>query len=296
VLAALLLAQPGPGLAQSPPASGGAAPAGAPVVAAEAIDALARMGTFLRSHRAFTVRADTTTDQVLDTGQKIQFDSAVDLRARLPDRLRADVRSARMERQFFYDGRTLTLYGARVKYYATVAAPPTIRELVQVAETKYGLQVPLADLFLWGTDEARAGDIQGALVVGPSRIGGVECSTTSGGSSRRLTGVRPPGRWGRCSAGRAVLFASDDLACGARAWGSGRTDDREEAWADAAGPRSARQADRDPRAETCPRWRPGASSWSSGGSTCPPRWTTRSDRPSATPDRTNGRRAGTAVA
>jgi hypothetical protein len=122
VLAALLLAQPGPGLAQSPPASGGAAPAGAPVVAAEAIDALARMGTFLRSHRAFTVRADTTTDQVLDTGQKIQFDSAVDLRARLPDRRRADVRSARMERQFFYDGRTLTLYGARVKYYATVAA------------------------------------------------------------------------------------------------------------------------------------------------------------------------------
>ena len=177
ILAATLLALAGGGEAQQapPPAT---APHEAPTplaVAPEAINALTKMGGFLRTLKTFAVRADTTIDEVLDTGQKVQLDSTVDLRVRRPDRLRADVSSARMQRQFFYDGKRLTLYGARVKYYATVPTPPTIQETVRVAEQKYGLVFPLADLFHWGTDEARSGDITGAIVVGPSRIGGVEC-------------------------------------------------------------------------------------------------------------------------
>jgi hypothetical protein len=171
ILVVTVLALPGPGSAQSPPAP----PAAGPAVDAEAITALTKMGAFLRSLPAFTVRADTTIDEVLDTGQKIQFDSTVDLRVRQPDRLRADVVSARMQRQFFYDGKTLTLYGARVKYYARVPAPSTIRQMLDVAEQRYGLVWPLADLFYWGTDEARIAGIRGAITVGSSRIGGVEC-------------------------------------------------------------------------------------------------------------------------
>jgi hypothetical protein len=159
--------------AQQPPASAPETPK-EPAVAPEALAALEKMGAFLRTLKTFTLRADTTIDEVLDdTGQKIQFGGTVEYHVRLPDHLRADVSSDRKQRQFFYDGKTLTLYGQRVKYYASVPAPPTIRETLEMAEQKYGLDLPLADLFFWGTDKAHPEDIKAAIYVGPSWIGGV---------------------------------------------------------------------------------------------------------------------------
>jgi hypothetical protein len=162
--------------AQQPSTRASETPAEAPAIAPEVIAALKKMGGFLRAQKAFTLHADTVVDEVLvDTGQKLQFGSMVDYYVRLPNRLRADVISDRKERQFFYDGEVLTLYAQRVKYYASVPAPPTIRETIELAAQKYELEVPLADLFFWGTDEARLGDIQSAINVGPSTIDGVLC-------------------------------------------------------------------------------------------------------------------------
>ena len=45
---------------------------GKPAVAPETIAALKKMGDFLRTLKAFTIHADTSTDEVLaDTGQKL---------------------------------------------------------------------------------------------------------------------------------------------------------------------------------------------------------------------------------
>jgi hypothetical protein len=149
---------------------------GKPAVAPEAIAALKKMGAFLRTLQAFTIRADTSTDEILvDTGQKLQFGSVVEYSGRSPDRLRANIIADRKQRQFYYDGHTLTLYSPREQYYASVPAPPTIRKTLEFAAQRYGLEVPLADLFFWGTDEARLEDIKAAIDVGPSSIDGVLC-------------------------------------------------------------------------------------------------------------------------
>jgi hypothetical protein len=60
-------------------------------------------------------------------------------------------------------------------YYASFAAPPTLAELVDVAEKRYGLDLPLADLFYWGTEKNRVSDITSAVKVGPSSVKGVKC-------------------------------------------------------------------------------------------------------------------------
>lgn len=57
----------------------------------------------------------------------------------------------RQHRVFFYDGKQFTLWGERVNYYATVPAPPTIAELVDRLEKKFGIDLPLVDLFYWDT-------------------------------------------------------------------------------------------------------------------------------------------------
>jgi hypothetical protein len=78
-------------------------------------------------------------------------------------------------REFFYDGKTFTLFGRRVNYYATVPAPPTLRELIVVLAEKYGIEVPLSDLFFWGTEDSRAATLRSAIDLGPATVGGTEC-------------------------------------------------------------------------------------------------------------------------
>jgi hypothetical protein len=170
-----LLIGSGCSVRQSPPAT---ALEKLPDTAAMAnpLAALTRMGGYLRTLKTFTVRAETTIDEVLaDTGQKLQFGGRTTLYFRAPAHLRVDVSSERKDRQFFYDGKTLTVYGQRTRYYATVPAPPAIREVLEVAEQKYDLDFPLADLFYWGTDKADLEDIASSTYVGPSWVGGAAC-------------------------------------------------------------------------------------------------------------------------
>ncbi|MDG2525594.1 DUF2092 domain-containing protein [Stenotrophomonas sp. HITSZ_GD] len=145
--------------------------------AAAAVDpraaaALEKMGRYLRSLKNFTVHGDTTLDVVTDDGQKLQFPGEVDYKVRVPDGLRLDWKTDRKERALYYDGKTLTLYGPKNKFYARVEAPPTLHELVAVARDRYGIELPLPDLFLWGTPAAPISALQQATFVGPARIDG----------------------------------------------------------------------------------------------------------------------------
>ena len=139
------------------------------------VKALDKMGAYLRTLTAFEVESTNSTDEVLDTGQKVQFDGTARLQVRRPDKLHAEVKTDRKHREFFYDGKTFTLFGRRVNYYATVPAPPTLRELVIELAERYGIEPPLADLFFWGSEDDRHSDLRSAIDLGPSTIGGTEC-------------------------------------------------------------------------------------------------------------------------
>lgn len=142
---------------------------------AKAIEALTAMGNYLRTLKAFAVHVETTKDEVLLDGQKIQFGGTLDYTVQPPHRLRAELRSDRQQRVFVYDGTTITQFAPRVGYYASIAAPGTIGEALVVADQKYGVQIPLADLFFWGTDKSGLGDIKSAAYLGPATIGGLAC-------------------------------------------------------------------------------------------------------------------------
>src|SRR5262245_36672467 len=96
----------------------------------KAIDALKAMGAYLRTLKTFGLRSETTTDEVLDNGQKVQFGGTVDYLVRKPNGMRAEVVSDRKAAPVLYDGKTVTVYGPTNRYYASTAAPPTITELL----------------------------------------------------------------------------------------------------------------------------------------------------------------------
>jgi hypothetical protein len=140
----------------------------------KALDALECMGAFLRSQQSFTVRLTTNTDYVLDDGQKVRLGETGEIRVQRPNKLRAEIVSPRKERTFFYDGKTFTVYGPRIAMYATVPAEPTILQTADMLQDRYGLELPMVDLFRWGTDEADTGELTSAMYVGPATIDGIE--------------------------------------------------------------------------------------------------------------------------
>jgi hypothetical protein len=146
-----------------------------PAVDPDAIAALQKMGAFLREQQKFSVRASVTTDDLLASGQKVQFGGTIELMVRRPDRMRADVRGDRSDEHLYYDGKTFTIFGEKVGYYASFQAPATLAELKGVTEKRYGIDLPLADLFYWGTEHDGTSDITAATKVGVSTVEGTAC-------------------------------------------------------------------------------------------------------------------------
>ena len=118
-----------------------------PAVDPEAISALHKMGEFLRNQQTFSVQSRQTTDDVLANGQKVQYGGTVDLKIRRPDRMRMDIAGDRRNEHLLFDGKTFTVFDERPGYYAQFPAPGTLAELRDVLERRYGVDMPMADLF-----------------------------------------------------------------------------------------------------------------------------------------------------
>lgn len=138
--------------------------------------ALDRMGAALRALTSFGLKADVTTEQVLVSGQKLQYGSQLTYQVQRPNNLRIDIASDRQTRSIFYDGKAVTVEAPTLGYYASAAAPPTIAELLRAASQKHGIEIPLADLFTWGTAEDNRATISSAIQVSSEHIGGTNCS------------------------------------------------------------------------------------------------------------------------
>jgi len=168
-------------LAQSKaPASAPAAHASSAASAAtperdpDSLKALDDMGAYLRSLKAFQVRSVTSRDEVLVDGQNVEFDGVADMVVARPNRLRAEVTSDKQQRFYFDDGANFSVWARRVNYYATIPAPPTLRDLADMLSDKYHMELPVADLFYWG-DRKSTDEITAATDLGPSQVDGVTC-------------------------------------------------------------------------------------------------------------------------
>lgn len=149
--------------------------AAAPAVDPDAVAALNKMGAALRAAQNVNLHADITTEEVLTTGQKIQFGGTVDLKANRPTKLRLDIASDRQARTFYYDGKTATLFAPRIGYFASFQAPPTIAQVLEAAAEKYDIEFPMSDLFAWGEDARVAEGLTSAFRVGTETIRGQVC-------------------------------------------------------------------------------------------------------------------------
>jgi hypothetical protein len=135
---------------------------------------LRRMSDYLGGRQQFSLKAESALEVVLKSGQKIQFESPATLEVSRPNKLRAHRKSDIANQEFFYDGKTLTLYNPKENLYATTAAPPTIDETIDFAREKLDIIAPASELLYKNAAEKMLKASSSGFVVGPSVVAGVK--------------------------------------------------------------------------------------------------------------------------
>lgn len=166
-LLALALAAPGVHAETTP---GGQNP-----VDPASVQALKDMGAYLRSMKRYSIATELTGERVLADGQKLQHAAAAELDVVPPHHLHARIHNARSQREIYYDGKTVTLYASQQKYYSSVEFSDPLSVLVAKLEERYGVEIPLYDLFTWGTPAAALDKIESAMNAGQDFIGDELC-------------------------------------------------------------------------------------------------------------------------
>ncbi|MFM0645043.1 DUF2092 domain-containing protein [Paraburkholderia bryophila] len=147
----------------------------AAVVNPQVVDKVVQMGDYLRSLPDFQVNAAVERDVVLDNGQKIKTLGTTEMVVQGRSHLYARAETDTQSREYFYNGKQLTQYSPSLKYYTTVNAPPKILDALHQFEDYYGLQLPMEDLFLFGSDQSQIDALKSAAYVGPSKVDGKVC-------------------------------------------------------------------------------------------------------------------------
>ena len=173
LLSALLLLLAVPLAAQeTAPAAG--SPAIAQAISPEAQAVLDRMTAFLKTQKTFSIDSQSTRDDVVAFGYKLQNNEHATLTAQLHDKLRVEVSGDDRERLFIYDGSTLTLYSPDDEAYSQVKAPDTVGKLVDRL-LGAGIEMPMIDMLYQIHQGSLTEAVRGGVLVGDSNIDGTDC-------------------------------------------------------------------------------------------------------------------------
>lgn len=168
--------EPDPARSQQFPSSGTADPiANEGMIEDGAIDALKEMSDFLMSAKTLGIVSHASRDVVTNDGQRIQLEGTATYKIKRPGFV-IDYVSDIKSRRFIYDGKTFTIYSPKLGFYASAPAPGTNKEVLAAIYDKFGIALPLEDLFRWGSEgenAARIQQIRSAYKVGMATIDGV---------------------------------------------------------------------------------------------------------------------------
>lgn len=157
-------------------AAGGAmARAESPAVDPAAVRILKSMTDYLGSLKQFSVNTQNSIEDLTDSGHRVDYDVSAVVTVSRPNKLKARREGDLIDQAFYYNGKTLTLYNASDKVYATEPAPGTIEGMLSFARSSLGLIIPAADLIYQNNFQLLMQGVTLATVIGEEFIGGVAC-------------------------------------------------------------------------------------------------------------------------
>jgi len=174
LLAAAAAAQNKPAAPAGPASATGAT---APAIAEQADRLIKEMSAYIGSANEFTFHADVTFDHVLPSGQKLQFAAAEEVVLERPGRLYVEWNGDLGARQFWYDGKSVTLFDPGTPFYASETAPPEIDGMLDQLLPRLDFAPPLADFLYRDPYKTVRSNIQYGFDLGQNDVNGRSCRT-----------------------------------------------------------------------------------------------------------------------
>jgi hypothetical protein len=140
-----------------------------------AMQLLRRMTDYVGGLQRFSLDTQSTYEDVLDSGQKIQYDVSTSVVVQRPNKLRGERKGDLVRQVLVYDGKTLTVFNPEDKQYAVKAVPDNLDAMLHFARDSLDLVPPAGDVIFTNAFELLTAPVTSAMVVGKSIIGGVKC-------------------------------------------------------------------------------------------------------------------------
>ncbi len=140
-----------------------------------AMNILKTMSDYLSSTEQFTFRAEITVEDVLNSGQKLQFERQLLAYVHRPDKVRVEFSGEKGQKRFWYDGSKITLLNIEKNLYARSDAPSRIDETLDFAMETYGIEVPIADLLVSDPYHSFSQNLESAMYVRLDMVRGQKC-------------------------------------------------------------------------------------------------------------------------
>ena len=167
------------GKAPAPPAPEAKAPAPqaqpAKTANVDPKQVLRQMCDYLNSLKEFSFKGEVTDDHTYDAGDKLQFAFSLEGYVKRPDKIRLNAKGDLQNKEFFYDGKAITIYDTVKKVYATAAMPSTIDEALDKASSDYEIRLIPAQLAKTNLFEQITKGLEDEVYVGEGTVFGVKC-------------------------------------------------------------------------------------------------------------------------
>ncbi len=111
----------------------------------------------------------------LASGQQVQAGRNIAVQMRRPDRLRAEIRSTRRNRELIYDGKSVTLLNRAQNFYGTVNVPGSLDQAMDTASERFGIAMPLEDFLRSDPYKDLLHNVTSGRDIGPVTVMGVAC-------------------------------------------------------------------------------------------------------------------------
>lgn len=146
-----------------------------PVIDPVADKLLKSMSATLSSAKTLGFKADINFDQLIVSGQQIQYGGAAQVTLKRPDKVYAEYAGDLNAKKVWYTGGEVTVLDLNTNFYGKLPVPSTLDEAMDTLMTQYGFTLPLSDVLVSDPYKAFVSHVAAGVVIGDSTINGQVC-------------------------------------------------------------------------------------------------------------------------
>jgi hypothetical protein len=138
------------------------------------VDAILKaMTDTLTGAKSITTHVEKTFDDILTTGQKVQYSGAIDIALRRPDRLYVSYGDDFASREIWFDGNQFMLQDHMARVHGHLPAAGTVDATLDEVAEKYNVVMPLAGLLDDDVQQKIDENLRDGLYIGLSDVEGI---------------------------------------------------------------------------------------------------------------------------